>query len=147
MRFMTLAFAAVTSLTACATTEELSPVAQGVDEIRVSAWVGCDQPRAGTGFGCSTITDPARIRDLVAFVDERPNGWSTPWYGAPIHPVRVEFYRGDSLVESLGVSAYSIERRIFLSRPIASDEVDQLMVLLELDRSHLRFRMDDPIPE
>jgi hypothetical protein len=125
----------------------LPPVAEGVGEVRVVARVGCSQPSPGSGDLCSVISSPEGVASIVAFVNARPDGWSTPFAGAPIHPVRIEFYRDGRFVEALGLSAFSIERRTFLSRRASRAEVDEVLGLVGLDRSNLRFRLDDPIPE
>lgn len=41
----------------------------------------------------ATITDTARIRALVAFVDARRDGWKVPWFGVPIPRVTAGFFR------------------------------------------------------
>lgn len=124
----------------------LPMIAPGVTEIRVIANVGCDQPNLGTGDLCNVITDAGRIKRVTSFVDERPNSWSTPWAGAPIHPVHIEFYRDGKFVESFGISSTSFERRTFLSRRATRKEVDEALALVELHRSNLRHRIDDPVP-
>lgn len=80
----------------------LRPIAPDVNEVRVIARVGCDQPNLGTGDLCSVIADPARIERIITFVDARPNKWSTPWAGAPIHPVHIQFYRDVTSLNPLG---------------------------------------------
>lgn len=125
---------------------ELPPLPSDVDEVHIVARVQCTQPRAYSGDLCHVIADPARIDLIQSFLDERLDGWSTPIAGAPIHPVRIEFYRDGELIEAVGLSSTSIERRMFLSRRIEPAEVDELLVLIGLERSHLRFRLDDPVP-
>lgn len=140
----------VVATTGCIMTDPptaLPPIASGVSEVRVIAKVGCDQPNPGTGDLCSVIADPARIERVIAFVDARPNRWRTPWAGAPIHPVHLQFYRDGDFVESFGIGSTSFERRTFLSRRATRPEVDEVLALIGLNRSHLRHRTDDPIPE
>ena len=145
-----LAGVAILASAGCALIEPptaLSPVAQGVDAVHVVSRVGCSQPQPGSGDLCGVISDPESIAKVIAFVNARPAGWSMPFDGAPIHPVHIEFYREGQFIESLGVSAYSIERRTFLSRRVTDAEVDEVLGLVGLERSHLRFRTDDPVSE
>lgn len=39
----------------------------------------------------ATITEPAKIEALVAFVNARRDGWGTPWHGVPVPRVRADF--------------------------------------------------------
>ena len=120
------------------------PIDSGISEVRVYATVGCDGPSQGSSDLCAVITDSTRIQGLVSFVNARPDGWTTPWAGAPIHPVRIEFRRGDEFDRYIGVGPSSIEPGTFLSRRVSDEEVDEILGLSGLDRSHLRFRSSDP---
>ncbi|MBB5660094.1 hypothetical protein [Brevundimonas halotolerans] len=121
---------------------DLPPLSADIDEVHVVARVHCTEPRLGSGNLCHVISDPDRIAAIRAFIDARPDGWSTPFGGAPIHPVRIEMYREGKLIESVGFSQASVERGMFLSRRVDDAEVDQLLSLIGLDRSHLRFARD-----
>ncbi len=132
---------------ACSSTTRLPPIPDGVNRIQVSARVGCDQPRLGTGHGCSTIEDPARIRAITAAVNDFPKGWSMPWYGAPILPIRVEFYRDEELIESVGLGEFTLERQMFLSRRIPDGEAARLLELIGLTQTQLLYRPDDQTPD
>lgn len=143
-------YALMFTLSACAMVEpqtDLPPLAGGFDEVQVIARVDCTQPRLGSGDLCHTISEPEHIASIVKFMDARLDKWRTPIAGAPIHPVRIELYRDGKLIAGIGLSAYSIEREMFLSRPMTAAEVDELLSLVRLSRSHLRFRADDPVPE
>lgn len=138
------------ALSACGLLEfpvQLPAVPPNIDEVRVVARVQCTQEWQGSGDICRVIDDPQEIAAIRGFLDSRLDGWSTPMAGAPIHPVKLFMYADGKLVESVGLSAHSIERRTFLSRSIASAEVDEMLRLISLDRSYLRFRIDDPVPE
>ena len=126
---------------------ELPPLPSDVSEVRVVSKVGCSLPNVGTGDLCSSISDPSRIAEVVAFVNARPNGWSTPFAGAPIHPVHVQFYRDGRFIDAFGVSPSSFERNNFLSQRASHEDVDEALRLAGLNRTHLRFRTDDPIPQ
>jgi len=137
------------ALTACIETappEALAPVSEGIDEVRIVASVGCTRSTQGSGNLCQTISDPDRIARIEAFVDARLEGWSTPFAGAPILSIHVQFYRNGEFIESFGIGAESFERRTFLSRRAKRLEVDEALSLVDLNRSHLRHRTDDPIP-
>ena len=144
------AWALMFTLSACALVEpqtDLPPLVGDFDEVHVIARVECAQPRLGSGSLCHTISEPEQIASIVRFMDARLDKWRTPIAGAPIHPVRIELYRGGKLIAGIGLSAYSIEGEMFLSRPMTAAEVDELLSLVRLDRSHLRFRPQDPVPE
>jgi hypothetical protein len=149
MRLVTI-IVSLLATTGCVMTDPptaLPPIASEVNEVRVIAKVGCDQPNSGTGDLCGVIADPARIERVIAFINARPNRWNTPWAGAPIHPVHIQFYRDGEFVESFGIASTSFERQTFLSRPATRSEVDEALALVELNRSYLRHRMEDPVPE
>ena len=126
---------------------QLSAISPSIDEVRVVAAIQCTQEGQGSGDICRVIDDPQEIAAIRGFLDDRLDGWSTPLAGAPIHPVKLFMYADGKLVENVGLSAHSIERQTFTGRSIASAEVDEMLRLIRLDRSHLRFRIDDPVPE
>lgn len=135
---------------ACMRTEperSLPPMTMPADEVHVVARVGCNGSRPTSGYLCHVIANDGQIEAIKSFMNARLDGWSTPMAGPPVHPVRIEFYSDGELVEAVGLSHVSAERDMFLSRGIEPAEVDEMLRLIGLDRSHLRFRADDAVPE
>jgi len=117
-------------LAACAATHE-----QALD---VHEFGSADRSEARTShdFPVATIRDPQLIALAAKFIAERRDGWSTPWAGAPIAPLALEFYQGSRRLGGYGIASdflTSDPRTLaFLSRRASSDEIAQLLRQLGL---------------
>lgn len=134
------ALALTIAVSACIRTNEpstLPPITARIDEVRVYAEGQCEDQAGRTAGLCETIGDPQRIAKLVAFVNARPDGWATPWAGAPIHTVKVEFLSAGRVDRYLGFDRGSLERGDFLSRRASDAEIAELIELTQIDPSVL----------
>lgn len=85
----------------------------------------------------ATITDTARIRAVVAFVDARRDGWKVPWSGVPVPRVTAAFFR---TAEARGAVHYfgagpgffeaSSQPGNFASRSASAREVSEFLRLV-----------------
>lgn len=81
----------------------------------------------------SKITAPARMSQIIAFVDSRREGWYAPWYGIPVPNVSVEFSNGTEFKGSFGVGKNFLETQRdggFYSQDATPDEVSSFLALL-----------------
>lgn len=79
------------------------------------------------------ITDPARISQIIAFVDSHREGWHAPWYGIPVPSASVEFYDGTEFKGTFGVGKNFLETQRdggFYSQDAAPGEVNEFLSLL-----------------
>ncbi|HSU16103.1 hypothetical protein [Longimicrobium sp.] len=80
-----------------------------------------------------TIRDPARLRALVRFVDERRAGWEQPWYGVPVPYTIVEFRAGSEMEGSFGIGTNFFEtlrNGDFYSRAASRQELAEFSRLI-----------------
>jgi len=80
-----------------------------------------------------TVTDPARIAGVLAFVNARRTGWEQPWAGVPVGTLGVTFYRGRDVQGSFSVGPGFFETQRegdFFSRDATSQEITQFRALL-----------------
>ena len=85
----------------------------------------------------ATITDTARIRALVAFVDARRDGWKVPWSGVPIPRVTAAFFRTEEAKGAVhyfgagwGFFEASSQPGNFASRSASAPEVSEFLRLV-----------------
>jgi hypothetical protein len=74
----------------------------------------------------------ADVRALVEFTQAYKDGWSTPWAGAPIAPVRVNFYQREQFLGDFGIGEGFLAAQGcggFQSRSISSEERARLIQL------------------
>src|SRR4051812_34348621 len=83
------------------------------------------------------ITDSARVRALIAFVDARAAGWVIPWAGVPVAPLNAGFFR--SANDRGAVHYFGAGPRMFVassrpgdfaSRPATDAEVVEFLGLV-----------------
>jgi hypothetical protein len=90
-----------------------------------------------SGSGASTlspkITEPARISQIISFVDSHRGGWYTPWYGIRVPTVSIEFYNGTEFKGSFGVGKNFLETQRdggFYSQDATPDELNRFLTFL-----------------
>lgn len=85
------------------------------------------------------IENPEKVQALAAFVNERLDGWGTPWYSAPIPEVKIQFYDGETLTGTFGSGPnfFSRTQMSWLSRSASSAEVRQFLNLVGVDPAKL----------
>jgi hypothetical protein len=83
------------------------------------------------------ITAPGRISEIVAFVNDRREGWGAPWSGVPIPRVRAAFYGDTSTRGAIryfgagpGFFESSSQPGDFASRPAAETEITEFLRLV-----------------
>jgi hypothetical protein len=82
-----------------------------------------------------TIDDPARIAPIVAFVNERRDGWQRPWYGVQASRVVADFYSGGQFLGHVASGPGFLETQRmgdFACRPASAAEVAAFNGLLGL---------------
>jgi hypothetical protein len=76
----------------------------------------------------ASITDPSKVKAVVAFVERYRDGWRNVWSGAGSERI-VTFYAGTKPLKSLGVSPRHINDGDY-ARPLSEAEIAELIALL-----------------
>lgn len=76
----------------------------------------------------ATITDPSKVKAVVAFVERYPDGWINVWSGAGSERI-VTVYAGTTPLKAFGVSPRHINDGDY-ARPLTDAEVAELIGLL-----------------
>jgi hypothetical protein len=100
------------------------PEFHGVDRIDIA----CSSDKV------ASITNPAQVRAIVAFVNERQDNWTTPWAGVPVGSARVEIHRGKDFLGSFGSGRNFFETQQdggFYSRDASEEDLDEFKRLLQ----------------
>ena len=82
-----------------------------------------------------TITDADSIRAITGFARSHQDRWSVPWSGVPVGRVQIEFFSQGGFVGDLGVGRgffTTQQRGGFYSRPVTTNDQDQILSLLDL---------------
>ncbi len=88
----------------------------------------------------ATITEPARVEALVAFVNARRDGWTTPWYGVPVPRVSAEFHSAKAFEGSFGAGAGFFETNRtggFHTRDADESELSEFARIVGIDVERL----------
>ena len=126
------ALAAGLACAACAPAPPPMPLLQETERVEVKA--------DGGGTTLATITEPAKVDALVAFVNSRREGWGTPWAGVPVPRVDAYFY-GAKFQGSFGAGPGFFETQRaggFWSRDAADDEVAEFARLAGVPVERIR---------
>lgn len=81
------------------------------------------------------VKDPKQIEKIAAFINARLHGWSTPWSGAPIGKVYLDFYADEKFVGNFYVGPGFFGRDLgtrFFSKRAEEKDVAELGRLLGL---------------
>jgi hypothetical protein len=83
------------------------------------------------------ITAPDRVSEIVAFVNDRRDGWGAPWAGVPVPRIRAAFYRDTSARGAMryfgagsGFFESSSQPGDFASRAATETEVTEFLRLV-----------------
>jgi hypothetical protein len=105
----------------------------------------------GMGFRpIASVLDASRVADVVAFVNSRRSGWTTPWYGVPGPAVVAQLCDGQRPMGHFGAGVNFFETNrgcTFCSRAAAANEVKAFLDLLQIDARYLDIRFNAPSAE
>jgi hypothetical protein len=83
-----------------------------------------------------SISDPAAIAQLKAFVQEHRFGWTAPFAGTPVPRLHAYFYDGETQVGNFGVGPGFFETMyslgLWLSRHASYDEQATFLRLIQM---------------
>jgi hypothetical protein len=86
-----------------------------------------------------TITDPAEVKRIVAFVEAHSSGWAIPWFDVPIPELVVELYDGEEFKGHFGAGLNFFETHRsgdFLSKYATPEERDGFYRLIGVEPVH-----------
>ena len=116
------------------------PPLRGASEVRITV--------NGDGLHpIATITDPARVAKVVAFVNANLSGWETPMFGVPVPGITAQFYTGTQFQGHFGVGKNFFETNrgcTFCSRSASRQEVMEFIALLDVDPGYLDINYRGP---
>jgi hypothetical protein len=88
------------------------------------------------------INDPLLISKVVEFINKRKEGWNTPITGFPDIRIKLYLYRNGQFIGSFGITeiSFSMQRHgRWDSKPAREEEVQELLNLLDIDKSLLKY--------
>lgn len=88
-----------------------------------------------------SIREKDKIDGVIAFAKRFKEGWGMPIAGPPVAPIRIQFFSGDDLKADLGIARNFITTTgdNFYSREITPEESREILMLLDLKESDLRW--------